>query len=133
MRQCMTCFRSTASGGSSQSKSIESSQSEALNAEEIWNRKKNTKSSKYLKSVPNWGLVPVNKKVAISQLLNENRSRTLYTMNKKKINITNTCAVDAIIHIIAGGYSYHTAYRSAQINLANKEAILQIARMLATG
>lgn len=124
MRQCIACFRSTANK--------ESTQSEALNEEETWmGGKKNTKPSKYMKSVPNWGLAPVNKRVGIPPLLNENLSRTVYTINKKKINLTNTCAIDSLIHLIAGAYAYHPAYRLSQV--ANDEPILEISRMLANG
>lgn len=115
-RKCVECFGSEQFG--------------SLNSQEKWSKKTSKKSSKYTKPVANWGLVPVNKKVAISILTNENRSKNYYIIDNKRIKITNTCAIDAVIQVIAAAYAYHPAYR---LEMANEDGIFNIARMMATG
>lgn len=130
IRHCISCHRSSANKQIDQSETAK-----ALNAQEIWARKKSSQKGKYLKSKPNYGQVPVNKKVAISLLMNENRLKTVYTINKKKIVLSNTCAIDSVIQLIAAAYAYHSAYRLSLAMISNKkdDGILHIAIMLATG
>lgn len=55
-RQCISCKQSA------ERKEIDHSETaKALNSEEKWTRNASSKASKYLQSVPNWGLVPINK------------------------------------------------------------------------
>lgn len=124
LRQCISCHRSETNKRTDQSEIAE-----ALNCEEQWERKISSTQSKYLKKQSNWSLVAVNKKSTIPLLLNGNSSKTVYTFDKKKVVLSNTCAIDAVIQLIAGAYAYHPAYR---LNITNRTGIFQIATMLAT-
>lgn len=124
-RQCIACYRST----KKQNDQAETTQS--LNEEEKWARNKRSNRGKYLNSQPNFGLVPVNKKVWIPLLLNENKLKNYYTFDKKRIRLTNTCAIDSTIQLIAAALAYHPRYRSSMFDIG--DGIFRIARMLANG
>lgn len=66
-RQCMECHQSNVNSGREQSETCE-----ALNTQESWSRKNRSKSSKYMKPVPNWGLLSISQKVTIPRLENGN-------------------------------------------------------------
>lgn len=121
-RQCIECHQ--------KDEQIEESEiTNALNSKETWTR--NRKPSRYLKKQPNWGLVPINKKTSIALLLNENGITTVYTINKKKIVLSNSCAIDSVIQLIAAALAYHPAYI---LLMANKfQGIFRIANMMANG
>lgn len=129
-RQCIDCYNKK-SVKSTLDKETESAQ--ALRVEEKWakNPKKSTKTSKYLQTVPNYGLTPVNNKMSIPLLINANRNKTGHTVKGKKIILGNTCAIDSLIHLIAAAYSYHREYNLNVIGI--KDPIFDISRMLATG
>lgn len=129
MRQCVACFHSTSRNEAEAEAETETTHS--LNQQEVWVRKRNIKSSKYLRNVPNWGVLPINKRVDIPLLINGSRSTNTYTINRKKINLGNTCAIDSVIQLITAAYAYHSAYRMSSIN--ETDEICKIALMLANG
>lgn len=72
----------------------------SLNNREKWNKRKKTKQSSYLHTVPNWDLVfDVDKKVKIGLLSNGNISKTIHNVNGKSVALRNTCAFDSIVQV----------------------------------
>lgn len=147
-RQCMQCYRlnketsepktfdASNSQESNELETVEASNSqetneseiaEALNSQETWS-KSNKKPSKYMKTVPNWGLVPINKKISIPRFENGNLSKTGFSVNRKTVSLSNTCAFDSIVQLIAAAYAYNPTYRSSF-----SDGIFMIARMMAEG
>lgn len=124
-RECISCHQSA------KKRTEQSETTKALNEQEKWARTKRTRGGKYLNPQPNFGLVPVNKKVSIPLLLNENTMKNVYNIDRKRVKLSNTCAFDAIIQLIAAAMAYHSKYRLWMARA--KDGILTLAKMLAQG
>lgn len=124
-RECISCYQSA------KSQIDHSERAKALNEREIWEKNQRKTRGKYLNPQPNFGLVPVNKKVAITLLMNENITKTVVTIDKVKMKLSNSCAIDSTIQLIAAGIAYHPKYR-LYMSRAH-EGILEIAKLLVTG
>lgn len=122
-RKCMSCYKDESSKIDRQSQQICE-----MNAKDVWKKRKDVKSSKYTKSVPNWDLIDIKKKVKIGYLINANRSRTFYKIDGKNVSLQNTCAIDALIQLLAGGYAYNSLYRSYVDDL--EEPLYEIVKLM---
>lgn len=84
-----------------------------------------------MKPVPNWGILSVNKKVDIPRLENGNLSKTGFLIKRKKVFLTNTCAIDSVIQLIAAAYAYNPSYRRSLPVITS--GLFLIAKMMADG
>lgn len=124
-RKCMSCYKDE----QEQDKIDRQSQKiNEMNTRDVWKKRRDFKSSKYIKSVPNWDLIDIKKKVKIGYLINANRSRTFYKIDGKNVSLQNTCAIDALIQLLAGGYAYNTLFRSYVDGL--EEPLYEIVKLM---
>lgn len=100
-----------------------------MNHVEKWQKSIKPSNSKYTKSVPHWNLIPDSKKVQIGRLTNENIKQGLYKIGSKKYKLSNTCAVDTVIQLIATAIAYYPTYRCSIRN--ENDGIFQIAKAVA--
>lgn len=96
--------------------------------EEQWARK-NTKQSSYMKPNPLFNLMSETKKQRIGLLKNAHLYKRPVYINKKPIQLANTCAPDALAQAIAGAYAYNPAMRAHYEK--QSDALVQIAISLA--
>lgn len=127
-RKCTACHQAESVGTRSDKKQV--IDATELNRNELWTRSSRSKSSKYTKSKPNWDLIPMNKKVKIGCLVNESTKQTVYKKGRNKFKLSNTCAVDSPIQLIATAIAYNPAYRSSIKN--ENDGIFKITKALAT-
>lgn len=123
-RKCIACHQAFLQNAKKQMTTAKE-----MNYKEKWQRKTKSKSSKYTKSAPNWGLVAINKKVKIARLVNGNLSKTLYTINRRKFKPSNTCGPDSAIQLIASAYAYNPTYRALIEN--ENDGVFEVAKLLA--
>lgn len=138
-RMCMSCHTNGTPNTEQQiATSIASKDSKSLTIQEmnyvdIWqkkNQRTGIKHSKYMKSVQNWSLVDIEKKVKIGHLINGNLSKTAHKVDGKLVNLQNTCALDCVIQLLAASYAYNKTYKSF-VDVNAKDDIFEIAKLLA--
>lgn len=71
-----------------------------------------------------------HRKIQLGHLLNANLSRTVHKVKGKTVTLTNTCALDSIIQILAAAYAYHESYKI--FAESSKDDIFEIVKLLAT-
>lgn len=74
-------------------------------------KSKGIKSSKYMKTNPNWNLCSIPNKFKIAHLSNGSLSKTMSTVKGEKIMLTNTCAFDSITQLLAAAYTCFPSYK----------------------
>lgn len=126
-RKCIACHQ--AESVETRCKKKQVIDAKDMNHEEKWNRSSKSNSSKYTQPVKNWNLIAINKKVKIGCLVNENLKQTVYKNGPNKFKLSNTCAVDAVIQLIATAIAYNTEYRKSVRN--ENDGIFEIAKALA--
>lgn len=72
----------------------------------------------------------IGKPNQIGHLKNGSFLRTEYKINGKKIRLTNTCALDSIVQIIAAAFAYYPSYK-AHVDYS-KDLIFELAKLLAS-
>lgn len=97
--------------------------------EEKWGKNK-TKGSKYMQSNPLFNIMSNTKKRAIGLMKNGNLYTKPFSVNKKQIYLTNTCAPDALAQALAGAYAYHPVTRDFYEK--QPDEIVKVAILLAT-
>lgn len=126
-RKCIACHQAEAV--ETRSKENQVLDAKDMNHEEKWQRTSKSNTSKYTQSVKNWNLIAINKKVQIGCLVNENLKQIVYKNGPKKFKLSNTCAIDAAIQLIATAIAYNSVYRTSVIH--EKDGIFEIAKALA--
>lgn len=128
-RKCMDChLAENVEKGNNMKQVLEAKD---LNHEETWKRTSKSTNSKYATPAPNWNLIPLNQKVKIGRLVNENSKTTTYKIGKKQVSFSNSCAIDTGIQLIATAIAYNPVYRSSIAN--ENDGIFEIAKGLTTG
>lgn len=133
-RLCMSCHASRNTEQrkvtSNASEKSTSQTAKEMNYVDIWKKKTGIKRSKYMKPVPNWSLIDIQKKVKIGHLINANRSSTTHRINGIVVNLQNTCAPDSLIQLLAACYAYNKSFK-AFVDVHAKGDIFGIVKMLA--
>lgn len=138
-RMCMSCHTNRTPNTEQQiatsgaSKQSTSQMVQEMSYVDVWkkkNQKSGIKHSKYLKPVPNWNLIDIQKKVKIGHLVNANLSTTTHKVNKELVNLQNTSALDSTIQLLAASYAYNPSFKSF-VDTSAKNDVLEIAKLLA--
>lgn len=101
-RLCIACHKK---------QQTEAQDAKEMQYEEQWGKKK-TKQSKFMQPNPLFSLMSNTKKQAIGLLKNGNQFKRPFYVDKKPIQLFNTCAPDALAQAIAGAYAYHHEIRA---------------------
>lgn len=120
LRKCIPCYRSV------KGRSEQSEPTQEINEQEKLTQNKRSTNGKYVRPQPNFG--PVNKKV-IPLLLNASKSKTDYSVKNNRIKLSNTCAIDSVIQLIAAAYAYHPKFRSEMV--IKEVGVFNIAKVMA--